>query len=268
VNIENEERIFQQAKTIANTTNRKPENVLPSILLRLQAKQLNGKMSLTLSAAETEVRKVARNVPEYECTSVTPSFISSRSCSWQAHLERISPYLEGKWWLKNGGSNSLTFFDGDRDPDFHIEGPILHSFRSTEIVSNAKFAWSKILADAVSVPCIPYENSTRMGVSFHSEILSSPQTLVPLNKPMVFSKEYLPLISIREPLQYLRHRDVLQQLAPQYLRHRYVLGTPVPQTQECAMTSSTASTPVPQTLEDDTYNPQPTTQTIVMYDCR
>ena len=38
VNTENQERVFQQAKTIAkNTTNRKPENVIPSIMLRLRA---------------------------------------------------------------------------------------------------------------------------------------------------------------------------------------------------------------------------------------
>ena len=42
VNTENQERIFQQAKTIAlATTNRKPENVVLNVMLRLQAKQVN-----------------------------------------------------------------------------------------------------------------------------------------------------------------------------------------------------------------------------------
>ena len=63
VNTENQERVFQQAKTIAkNTTNRKPENVIPSIMLRLQAKQINGNLSSTFAAAET---KVAKNLPEF-----------------------------------------------------------------------------------------------------------------------------------------------------------------------------------------------------------
>lgn len=160
VNTENQERIFQQAKTIARcTTNRKPENVIPSIMLRLQAKQLNGKLSSTFEAAETEVRKVAKNVPEFERTCISSSFINSRSYSWQAHVERISHYLvlgEGKWWQKNESSDSFTFFDGDRDPDSLIEGPELHSFRSSsiaEVVSKSKAAWNKILADKISVPC-------------------------------------------------------------------------------------------------------------------
>ena len=39
-NTENEERLFGQAKAIAlNTTNRRLGNILPNILLRLQAKQ-------------------------------------------------------------------------------------------------------------------------------------------------------------------------------------------------------------------------------------
>ena len=39
-NAEHEERLFGQAKIIATTTsNRKAENIVPNILLRLQAKQ-------------------------------------------------------------------------------------------------------------------------------------------------------------------------------------------------------------------------------------
>ena len=45
VNTENQERIFQQAKTIAlPTTNKKPENVVLNVMLRLQAKQVNGNL--------------------------------------------------------------------------------------------------------------------------------------------------------------------------------------------------------------------------------
>ena len=46
---------------------------------------------------------------------------------------------------------------GDRDPDSHIEGPVLHSFRSTaiaDVVSLSKAAWEKILANEISVPLI------------------------------------------------------------------------------------------------------------------
>ena len=92
--------MFQQAKKIArNTTNRKPENVIPSILLRLQAKQIMGKLSLAYQASETEVKKVATTVKPCGGTTVSDYFVTHTS-SWQSHLDRISRYLvlgEGVW---------------------------------------------------------------------------------------------------------------------------------------------------------------------------
>ena len=74
VNTENQECIFQQAKTIAAaTTNRQPENVIPSIMLRLQAKEITGKLSSTFAAAETQVKRVAANAPAFPGTMVTSS---------------------------------------------------------------------------------------------------------------------------------------------------------------------------------------------------
>lgn len=123
VNTENQERIFQQAKKIASdTTNRRPENVIPSIMLRLQAKKISGKLSSTFAAAETEVKRVAADIPQFLGTTITAEFINSqRSSSWQAHLERISRFLvpgEGKWWKQNADSESFVFFDGDDCPNF------------------------------------------------------------------------------------------------------------------------------------------------------
>ena len=44
-NAKYEERLFGQAKAIAqNTTNRQPNTIVPNILLRLQAKQQKGGM--------------------------------------------------------------------------------------------------------------------------------------------------------------------------------------------------------------------------------
>lgn len=126
-------------------------------MLRLQAKQLNGKLASTFAAAETGVKKVAKAVPEFERTCVPASFIKNRSHSWQAHLARISHYLvlgERKWWQKNG--SDFTFFDGDSDPDSHPEGPLLQNFRSasiTEVNGRSKAMWNKILADKVPIPC-------------------------------------------------------------------------------------------------------------------
>lgn len=58
-------------------------------------------------------------------------------------------------------------FTGDGDPDTLIEGPILHSFRSTsitEIISKSKAAWNKILFDKIPVPC---SSIREFEISFH-----------------------------------------------------------------------------------------------------
>ena len=69
VNTENEERIFQQAKQIAlKCTNRKPENVIPSVLIRLQAKGITGKLSNIYQSAKTRVENVAS---KSSCTSIS-----------------------------------------------------------------------------------------------------------------------------------------------------------------------------------------------------
>lgn len=112
--------MFQQAKKIAaNTISRKPDNVLPSVILRLQAQQISGTLSANYRDSKTAVQKVASNSPEYPGTCVTTEFLRSKSHSWQAHLECISCYLikgEGVWWSKTG--SSFLFLDGDDSPDY------------------------------------------------------------------------------------------------------------------------------------------------------
>ena len=158
VNTENQERLFQQAKKIAiSTTNRKPENVIPSIMLRPQAKQLSGKVSAMYQASETEVVKVAAKVPPFNGTSVTSEFITSRLRSWQGHLERISSYLvvgEGIWWSKKV-DDLFVFNDGDTDIDYRSEGPDLKHFRSMmlqDIPSRSQKNWKKIIKENISLP--------------------------------------------------------------------------------------------------------------------
>lgn len=54
---------------------------------------------------ESMVSKLAKKVPTYERTVISKSFLQCRLQSWQAHLERISPYLEfgvGVWWKAEG----------------------------------------------------------------------------------------------------------------------------------------------------------------------
>ena len=70
-NAEHEERLFGQVKRIAeNTSNRKPENILPNILLRLQAKAERRDIFTAYHSQSNAISKDARAV----CTSENSVF--------------------------------------------------------------------------------------------------------------------------------------------------------------------------------------------------
>ena len=93
VNIESR-KIFGQAKKIAlNTTNRQAEHVIPEIMLRLQMKQRERSLLISISNKHTKVQVAAKGVPRYTGSTFSKSFLHSRCSTWQAHLERISSYL-------------------------------------------------------------------------------------------------------------------------------------------------------------------------------
>ncbi len=99
VNAESQERLFSQAKHISvRATNRKPENVLPTILLSMQAKQKTGEPLECMKKQESMVSAVGAKVPEYTGTKISKTFISN--C-----------YLQhgGVWWKKQ---RDHYFFSG------------------------------------------------------------------------------------------------------------------------------------------------------------
>ena len=133
VNTENEERILGMASKIATTTsNRKPENVLPNILLRLQAGAQRDRN--TLEEQNNSIRAAAKQLPPATNTTVTKVMMRKYAFSWQAHLNIIAPYLEagqGVWWDDRG--DHCEFFDGPHEPAFRPEGPPLKHFRNTSL---------------------------------------------------------------------------------------------------------------------------------------
>ena len=65
------------------------------------------------------------NLERFSGSMVSKSFISTRNHCWQAHVERISPFLvygKGVWWFEMA---DYHFLDGATDPESHLEGPIL-----------------------------------------------------------------------------------------------------------------------------------------------
>ena len=134
-NTENQERLFGQARraTLA-TSNRHAENIVITILLRLQAKKASGQTLHSVNEADSQVSKAAANLPKCKQTEIHKTFIATRMHSWQAHLEQISHYLvkgKGIWWKDD--ENKYYFFDGDDDPNCHPQGPILLHFRSASL---------------------------------------------------------------------------------------------------------------------------------------
>ena len=87
------------------------------------------------------------------------NFIAKRIPSWQAHLQRISPFLqhgENVWWKSEG--NGYRFFDSDLDAESHPRGPnMLHFSQAqlTDVDKQQSHAWDTITTNNVKLPS-PY----------------------------------------------------------------------------------------------------------------
>ncbi len=89
-NSENQERLFSQLKHISlRATNRKTENVLPTILLSMQAKQKTLTQTDCLKHQDTMVSTVSAKLPKFKGTT-----ISNKSFSSPAPSQLASPSIE------------------------------------------------------------------------------------------------------------------------------------------------------------------------------
>ena len=157
-NAENEERLFGQAKAIAlSTTNRRPGNILPNILLRLQAKQQQSEMFKAQNHLSNTISREARAVYKSKNAKISVQYISERLDSWQAHLEDISRYLaegEGAWWKCTDHGEAIEFLDVESDGEHHDQ-PKLQNYRTVGLaeVKLAKVeAWKKVLNLNIPLP--------------------------------------------------------------------------------------------------------------------
>ena len=156
VNTEKQERLFGQARMAASTTsNRKPENIIKSVLLHLQSKLLVKDGRSIDSAIESRVSKLAKSCSEYQGTSFSKSFIQCRPASWQSHLRRISPFLEqgpGSWWEET--DLSFDFFDGLSHSSYQNGPELLHfrNHRIPTIIQRCETAWKNILEKKILIP--------------------------------------------------------------------------------------------------------------------
>ena len=155
-NTENEERLFGQAKAIAlSTINRRPGNILPNILLRLQAKQQVKELFKEQRSQSNKISAEARAVHTPTNTKVPLEFVSRRLDSWQLHLEEISCYLvegEGVWW-KTCESEGVTF-EFLNTENSH-EDPKPQHYRAAnffQLKQQKQNAWEKIINSDTTLP--------------------------------------------------------------------------------------------------------------------
>ena len=156
---EGQERLFGQARVIAEAcTNHHPDNVIPQIMLRLQAKQEQYEFLTSVKNGDSQVSHVAKDLPQIPGTRVKTSFIKGREDSWQVHLQRISPFLvagEDIWW--SSVPNGFIFHDGDTDSadpsdDFSL---MHHRYHSLMDVENRRDAcWKKIINQKTVIPAL------------------------------------------------------------------------------------------------------------------
>ena len=146
VDTESEERLFKSAESAAKCTDRKPENLLPGILKRLQLKRENiGSDPIAqLCKRNSQINTHAEGLPVYPGTKFAMDWVKKRVYAWQAHLKRISHYLiegKGAWWNITE-SGDVCFDDGGNDLESVHKGPCLLHFCTSElsdVVRRSKF---------------------------------------------------------------------------------------------------------------------------------
>ena len=157
LNTESEERLFGQARKIAEScTNHHPDNVIPQIMLRLQAKQEQREILTSVTNGDSQVSHVAKDLPPLPGTKVKSSYVKQREDSWQIHLQQISPFLVAGvdvWWSYT--PNGFLFHDGDIDPaspsdDFTLMHHRYHSVVDVEQRRDA--CWKRIVDEKTLIP--------------------------------------------------------------------------------------------------------------------
>ena len=92
-------------------------------------------------------------------TVIPMNFLTSRMSSWQAHLQRLSPYFlpgKGVWWQTT--EEGYKFLDGTAEPAERCEGPPLHHFRDTtleQVYKQKESIQQQIIEKRVVLP-VPY----------------------------------------------------------------------------------------------------------------
>ena len=137
INTETLERLQGQAKKIGeDTTSRRPNDIVPTVMVRLQA-ELERQDSHKPGQVESEIGKIAKKLYPLRCTKVNRNFgdaTDAEKANFLALMKAISPYLQqgpNVWWHKE--PNEIVFHDGAWEPESYEAGPRLRHVRSCSV---------------------------------------------------------------------------------------------------------------------------------------
>ena len=160
-NTEEEERYFNTLQGVTKLTSRKPGDIITPSLIRLQAEQKLAESKIStgnpVKVQESKISKYYNTLPPQTNTVIPNQYIIKHPKEYQAHLQSVSDFIacgEGVWWRQI--MSGVEFFDGPDEPKSRPQGPALHHFRSSNLVSEEKHlhqCWEKCLNDdAITIP--------------------------------------------------------------------------------------------------------------------
>ena len=178
-NAEQQERIFNHIKRITgSTSNYHPEQIIPNLLVRLQAENEMHLHANDASQQQAEITKLAEVLPPNTNTSIPLRLIKNHSRDWQAHLQCISDFLvegEGVWWERN--EDKIVFHDITKSPNTNNHGPQIHHFRSSSLPKEEIYlqkCWQKCLDEEITIPAEIIRVDKDDGVSVrHTKFISN-----------------------------------------------------------------------------------------------
>lgn len=110
---------------------------MDNAVLRFTIQQKINSNPDTIKKQDSVISHQAKLLDKRSNSIFKEEFIQKNPLLFQAHLERIADFMlagEGIWWSKNG--EDVEFFDGVDEPCTRLEGPELHNFRSSDLITS------------------------------------------------------------------------------------------------------------------------------------
>ncbi|KAK3737282.1 hypothetical protein QZH41_019809 [Actinostola sp. cb2023] len=135
INAELFERFFDKIEDITRKTwDKHTENLIPNAFLHVEAEKAHEEENNMMGSQERELTKLANHLPQTKNTVFSQRFLTKSSRIWQAHLQKISDYLEvGEVWWHWNDDGSVEFLDSPSEDECRRCGPHLYPFRSHTI---------------------------------------------------------------------------------------------------------------------------------------